>query len=166
MTMTPTRQALVAELGAAMQAYQRSNAELDDEVGRLLDVNPADLRCLDWLTEGRMSAGELSRATGLSSAATTSMIDRLERKGFVRRVREADDRRQVLVEMTEDGSARVWRLYGPLVEEGARLLERFTRSELENMLDLVKKMQVLAVDHRDALRGIVPTTPARPRRST
>jgi DNA-binding MarR family transcriptional regulator len=149
-----------------MQAYQRSNAELDDEVGRLLDVNPTDLRCLDWLTGGRMSAGELSRATGLSSAATTSMIDRLERKGFVRRVREADDRRQVLVEMTEDGSARVWRLYGPLVEEGASLFERFTRAELENMLALVKKMQVLVVEHRDVLRGIAPTTPARPRRST
>jgi hypothetical protein len=68
--------------------------------------------------------------------------------------------------MTEDGSARVWRLYGPLVEEGASLFERFTRAELENMLALVKKMQVLAVEHRDALRGIAPTTPARPRRST
>ena len=137
--MTRTRQALVVELGAAMQAYQRSNAEFDDEVGRALDVNPTDLRCLDWLSEGRLSAGELSRATGLSSAATTAMIDRLERKGFVRRVREAEDRRQVLVEMTDDGSARVWRLYGPLVEEGARLFERFTRAELGSMLDLVEE---------------------------
>ena len=107
-----------------------------------------------------MSAGELSRATGLSSAATTSMIDRLERKGFVRRVREAEDRRQVLVEMTDDGSARVWRLYGPLVEEGARLFEKFTRPELGSMLDLVKKMQVLAAEHRDALRGMEPTDEA------
>ena len=157
--MTRTRQTLIAELGIAMQSYQRSNAEFDDEVGRLLDLNPTDLRCLDWLTGGRMSAGELSRATGLSSAATTSMIDRLERKGFVRRTREADDRRQVLVEMTEDGSVRLGRLYGPLVEEGARLFERFTRAELETMLDLLKKMQTLTVEHRGALREIVPTKP-------
>jgi len=163
--MTRTRQALVAELGTAMQAYQRSNAEFDDEVGRILDVNPTDLRCLDWLIGGRMSAGELSRATGLSSAATTSMIDRLERKGFVRRIRDATDRRQVQVEMTEEGSARVWRLYGPLVEEGATLFERFTRAELDSMLDLVTKMQLLAVEHRDALRGTAPTAPARPHRS-
>jgi DNA-binding MarR family transcriptional regulator len=157
--MVRTRQAVIAELGIAMQSYQRSNAEFDDEVGRLLDVNPTDLRCLDWLIGGRMSAGELSRATGLSSAATTSMIDRLERKGFVRRTREADDRRQVLVEMTEEGGARVWRLYGPLVEEGAKLFERFTRAELETMLDLIKKMQTLADGHREALRDIVPTNP-------
>lgn len=164
--MTRHRQAVIAELGTAMQAYQRSNAEFDDEVGRLLDLNPTDLRCLDWLVGGRMTAGELSRATGLSSPATTSMIDRLERKGFVRRVRQADDRRQVLVELTEDGTARVWRLYGPLVEEAARLFERFTRAELETMLDLVKRMQALAVEHRDALRGLVPTSPARRNRST
>ena len=157
--MARTRQAVIAELGIAMQSYQRSNAEFDDEVGRLLDVNPTDLRCLDWLIGGRMSAGELSRATGLSSAATTSMIDRLERKGFVRRIREADDRRQVLVEMTEEGSSRVWRLYGPLVEEGAKLFERFTRAELVMMLDLIKKMQALAVEHREALRDIVTTNP-------
>ena len=164
--MTRNRQAIIAELGTAMQAYQRSNAEFDDEVGRLLDLNPTDLRCLDWLVGGRMTAGELSRATGLSSPATTSMIDRLERKGFVRRVRLADDRRQVLVELTEDGTARVRRLYGPLVEEGARLFERFTRAELETMLDLVKRMQALAVEHRDALRGLVPTSPPRRNRST
>lgn len=158
--MARTRQDVIAELGTAMQSYQRSNAEFDDEVGRLLDLNPTDLRCLDWLTGGRMSAGELSRATGLSSAATTSMIDRLERKGFVRRIREADDRRQVLVEMTEDGSARLLQLYGPLVEEGATLFARFTRAELESMLDLIKKMQTLVVEHREALREIVPAKPA------
>lgn len=152
--MARNRQALVSDLGNAIQAYQRSNAEFDDEVGRLLEVNPADLRCLDWLSGGRMSAGELSRATGLSSAATTSMIDRLERKGFVRRVRGEEDRRQVLVEMTEDGNDRVWRLYGPLVEEGAKLFERFTREQLATMIDLVQAMQELADRHSRELRNV------------
>jgi len=161
MTLRRNRQALVSDLGTAMQAYQRSNAEFDDEVGRALGVNPADLRCLDWLSGGRMSAGELSRATGLSSAATTSMIDRLERRGFVRRVRGEEDRRKVLVEMTEDGNDRVWHLYGPLVEEGATLFEQFTRDELESLLDLARGMQQLAERHRDRLRA---TTPPRPRR--
>jgi len=150
--VTAGRQALIGELGTAMQAYQRSNAAFDDEVGRLLSANPADLRCLDWLSEGRMSAGELSRATGLSSAATTSMIDRLERKGFVRRVRSEADRRQVLVEMTEEGNERVWQLYGPLVTEGAGLFTEFSADELANMVELVKAMRELADQHRDLLR--------------
>ncbi len=83
--MSARRQALIGELGLAMQAYQRSTQAFDDEVGRVLAVNPVDLRCLDWLTDGPMSASRLSESTGLSAAATTSMIDRLERSGFVRR---------------------------------------------------------------------------------
>ena len=103
--MAASRQRLAAELGAAMQAYQRSTQAFDDEVGRQLGLNPADLRCLDWLVDRARSPSELSEATGLSSAATTALIDRLERKGFVRRSR-SDDRRRVLVEMTEQGRQR------------------------------------------------------------
>ena len=51
---------LVGELGRAMQAYQRSTQAYDDTVGRRLGLNPADLRCLDWLVDGAKSAGELS----------------------------------------------------------------------------------------------------------
>jgi DNA-binding MarR family transcriptional regulator len=154
--MATRRQALITELGTAMQAYQRANAAFDDEVGRLLGLNPADLRCLDWLSGGQMSAGDLSRATGLSSAATTSMIDRLERKGFVRRVRGEADRRQVLVEMTEEGERRSWQLYGPLVEEGAGLFKRFSPDELATMVDLVVAMRDLADEHCRLLRQRQP----------
>jgi DNA-binding MarR family transcriptional regulator len=112
MRMARTRQAIIDQLGQALQAYQRSTQAFDDEVGRVLDLNPVDLRCLDWLTEGPMPASRLAEATGLSSAATTSMIDRLERKGFVRRVRHDADRRQVLVELSEAGQARTWAIYG------------------------------------------------------
>ena len=150
--MAKTRQSLIGEIGLAMQAYQRSNAALDDEVGRLLGLNPADLRCLDWLSGGRMSAGHLSRATGLSSAATTSMIDRLEAKGFVRRIRGDADRRQVLVEMTDEGAQKVWNFYGPLVNDGAGLFARFSAAELTAMLGLVASMQELADKHCSRLR--------------
>jgi DNA-binding MarR family transcriptional regulator len=138
-----SRQTLVGELGQALQAYQRSTQAFDDEVGRALGLNPADLRCLDWLTEGPTSATRLAEATGLSAAATTSMIDRLERKGFVRRRRHETDRRQVIVEMTEDGQARTWAMYGPLVEAGMPLLAKFSVAELEAMRD-----------HLIAIRGL------------
>ena len=95
--MPTSRQALIGELGRALQAYQRSTQAFDDEVGRVLDLNPVDLRCLDWLTEGPLSASRLADATGLSAAATTAMIDRLEKKGFVRRRKHETDRRQVLL---------------------------------------------------------------------
>ena len=49
------------EVGRAMQAYQRSTQAFDDEVGRVLGLNPTDLRCLDWLTEGPMTADQAGR---------------------------------------------------------------------------------------------------------
>jgi DNA-binding MarR family transcriptional regulator len=134
-----------------MQAYQRSTQAFDDEVGRHLRLNPADLRCLDWLTEARLSARRLSEAVGLSTAATTSMIDRLEAKGFVRRVRSESDRRQVNVELTDDGRARTWEFYGPLVVEGARLFDGYAKDELATMRDHLVAMRDLTDAHRARL---------------
>lgn len=131
------RQALIGEVGRATQAYQRATDGFDDAVGVLLGLNPTDLRCLDWLSEGAMSAGELAEATGLSTAATTTLLDRLEHKGFVRRERDDTDRRRVIVSMTTEGQQQVHRLYGPLAEEGSRLLARFTDRELAMIRDFL-----------------------------
>jgi DNA-binding MarR family transcriptional regulator len=147
MLMAASRQRLAAELGAAMQAYQRSTQAFDDEVGRQLGLNPADLRCLDWLVDEARSPSELSEATGLSSAATTAMVDRLERKGFVRRTRSVEDRRRVLVEMTEEGRERTGSFYGPLVVDGTALLGRFSADELASMLRHLREI------HRSRLRS-------------
>lgn len=155
--MVSTRQAVVAEVGRAIQAYQRSTQAFDDEVGRILGLNPADLRCLDWLSEGPMTASRLAEATGLSAAAATAMIDRLERKGFVVRRRDAADRRQVLVEMTETGIDRIRGLYGPLVAEGAPLLARFTTPQLEMMRDQLVDMREVTDRHRARLRSVAAT---------
>ena len=152
--MAATRQQLVSDVGRAMQAYQRSTQAFDDEVGRELGVNPVDLRCLDWLTEGPMTASRLAEATGLSAAATTSMIDRLERKGFVRRRRGDGDRRQVLVEFTEDGLRRVGELYGPLVAAGEPLLSSLSKEQLDVMRDQLVHMRELTDRQRERLRTV------------
>lgn len=141
------RQALIESVGRATQAYQRATDGYDDLVGRVLGLNPTDLRCLDWLTEGPMSAGELGVASGLSSAATTTLLDRLERRGFVRRERDASDRRRIIVGLTSEGSERISRLYGPLAVDGARLLARFTDEQLAMLRDFLGEATA-AVDRR------------------
>ena len=63
-----------------------------------------------------MAAGELATAMGLSPGAITTLVDRLEQDGFVRRVRDDADRRRVLVELTESARAVIEDIYGPLTE--------------------------------------------------
>jgi len=146
-----TRQAAIAGVGDAMQRYQRSVQAFDDAVGRHLGLGPADLRCLDWLVDGPKTAGQLSSATGLRPAATTALIDRLEKKGWVERIRSDVDRRQVLVQMTADGQERTWEVYRPLVEEGAKRLSRFTVAELELMRNHLEAIRELTDRHRARL---------------
>jgi DNA-binding MarR family transcriptional regulator len=64
-----------------------------------LDLHPTGCKTLGILERlGPLSAGESARHSGLATASVTNLIDRLEEKGFVRRVRDANDRRRVLVE--------------------------------------------------------------------
>jgi DNA-binding MarR family transcriptional regulator len=148
-----SRQALINETGMAMQAYQRSTQAFDDAVGRAIGLNPTDLRGLDWLVDGPKSAGEISVGTGLSSAATTDLIDRLERKGFVRRLRDKADRRRVLVDMTDEGREQVGRFYGPLVQEGSTLLADSSEDELARMRDWLLSARELTDRHRGRISG-------------
>jgi DNA-binding MarR family transcriptional regulator len=149
--MARSRQDLVEALGLAVQRYQRSTQAFDDTVGRHLGLGPSDVRCLDWLADGPKTAGQLSKATGLRPAATTAMIDRLVAKGLVERIRDNLDRRQVLVQMTEEGQARTWELYGPLATEGRQQLVRMRISDLELMLRQLESMRELTDKHRERL---------------
>src|SRR5690606_3398227 len=57
-----------------------------------------DVKTLDVLLRlGPLTAGQVAQHTGLATASVTSLIDRLERRGYVERVRDAGDRRRVYV---------------------------------------------------------------------
>ncbi len=145
------RRQLIGELGASLQRYQRSVQSYDDAVGRALALGPADLRCLDWLADGPKTAGVLATATGLRPAATTALIDRLEAKGLVERVRDETDRRRVLVRMTDEGMRSTYAMYAPLVEEGQGLFAHHTVAELSAMRELLDAMRELTDRHRDGI---------------
>jgi DNA-binding MarR family transcriptional regulator len=149
--MTASRQALIGDVGLAMQRYQRSVQAFDDAVARRLRLGPADLRCLDWLADGPKTAGQLATATGLRPAATTALIDRLTRKGLVERVRSEADRRQVIVQMTPQGTEQTFALYRPLVEEGQQLMTKLGETELILMRDYLNVLTELTDRHRGRL---------------
>src|SRR5580704_16132559 len=68
-----------------------------DLVGRCLGVSATDRKCLDLLSRGPVTAGELARFTGLTTGAVTGIIDRLEKAGYAERINDPNDRRRVLV---------------------------------------------------------------------
>jgi DNA-binding MarR family transcriptional regulator len=90
----------------------------------------------------RRSAGELARIADLSSGAMTNRLDRLEGVGLVRRVPDPDDRRGVLVELTDQGR-RLWEnAIGAQAEKEALLASALTKRELEQLNALLRRVMV------------------------
>jgi DNA-binding MarR family transcriptional regulator len=86
-----------------------------------------------------MSAGEIARASGLATASVTDLIDRLEEKGFARRVRDDRDRRRVVVEPVGDRAAAAAKLFASTRRSLAQLFERYTERELAVIADFLAR---------------------------
>jgi len=88
----------------------------------------------------RLSPTRLGRGLMLSSAGVTSRIDRLERRGLVRRLPDPDDRRGVIVELTDEGAKVVDEAVRAVAESDRQLLERLDADEMTQLQVLLKKL--------------------------
>jgi DNA-binding MarR family transcriptional regulator len=96
-----------------------------------LGLNVTDLKCLDLArSEAGLTPGRLAEVTGLTTAAVTSILDRLERGGFVRRERNPKDRRKILVVPLAERVEEVARLFAPLDQAMTQLLAQYSTGEL------------------------------------
>lgn len=127
------------ELLDEVRRSQSATDRFDQAVADALGLNRTDMRCLDVLGRvGQLSAGQLAEATGLTTGAMTTALDRLERIGYVRRVRDIKDRRRVLVEVTPRAEAEAGRFYAEHAAMAERLYHRYSTDELELLLGFVR----------------------------
>jgi DNA-binding MarR family transcriptional regulator len=125
-------------LAAAMRNYQVALDVFDDAVANKLGLNRTDFRCVDILDQYQpMTAGALAQATRLTSGAITFVLDRLERAGFVRRVRDEADRRRVLVELVPAAQRQAARLHQPMVRDARAAMAKYTADELAVICDFL-----------------------------
>lgn len=127
---TEDRASLKAAIGVAIMRWQEATQLFDEAVGERLGLTAAERHCLSVLAEGAQPAGAIAGAIGLTPAAVTSLVDRLEARGFVTRQRSETDRRQVLVVPTEPMMKAAERYYGPIAREGEALLDAMSSADL------------------------------------
>jgi DNA-binding MarR family transcriptional regulator len=133
------RRDLINEAGLEARLQQNAYDRFEDAAAEYFDLNRTDMRCLDVLDRaGRLAAGEIGDQTGLTSGAVTAMLDRLERAGYVRRLRDAGDRRRVLVELTEQARRATREVYGPLADAMSEF-ERYSDAELALIRDFLRR---------------------------
>jgi len=88
----------------------------------------------------RLSPTRLFKGLMLSSAGITSRLDRLERRGYVKRHRDPDDRRGVLVELTDAGREVLDQAVSANSGGEKELLAGLTRQEQKALAALLKKL--------------------------
>ncbi len=139
--------AAIRRTGSLMQLMGQAAAER-------IGINSTDLNCLNILSfSGQMTAGELARATGLTTASITGVIDRLEEAGFVSRERDPHDRRRVVVRLALDKAVReVASVFVPMLRDWREMAARYSDDELRLIVDFYGHMEQVFRKHLVRLR--------------
>jgi DNA-binding MarR family transcriptional regulator len=134
------RKQLLAKLAQVGREHSDATVLFHATMARLLDLNLTDYKTLGVLERlGAMSAGDIAQHTGLATASVTDLIDRLERKGFVRRVHDAADRRRVMVEPVAERVSAARPHFASTRQSLARLYEQYTDKDLALIADFLAR---------------------------
>jgi DNA-binding MarR family transcriptional regulator len=103
--MTTTTEA-TTELGFAAALVRMSHLvqHVFADVSRDHDITPQQTQLLCMLISGPVGMTELSRLLHLEKSSLTGLVDRVERRGLVARVRDARDRRACQIALTDEGA--------------------------------------------------------------
>ncbi|MFL5958987.1 MAG: MarR family winged helix-turn-helix transcriptional regulator [Gaiellaceae bacterium] len=141
-----TVEGIVDRIGGIHRRIKWMHEETLDQLG----LNLSDwhvLTALRWAGEPyRRSAGELARRADLTTGAMTSRLDALEKEGLVRRLRDPEDRRSVIVELTEEGRTKHERAMGIQAQKEALLAEALTGREKEQLNGLLRRVMLTLED--------------------
>lgn len=124
-------------------------------------LSATETKALDVLDrEGPLSAGDLAARTGLAPPSVTGLIDRLERKGFARRVADAEDRRRVRVERSPEGLAALAPLFADFGAQLDALYAEFSDEQLQTILHFMTEVARRQRDATLRLTALAGSTPS------
>jgi DNA-binding MarR family transcriptional regulator len=153
-TRPPGRVELEAAFVTALRGTGSLMTLITQAAAERIGINGTDLNCLNILSfRGQMTAGELARATGLTTASITGVVDRLEEAGYVTRERDPHDRRRVVVKLVVDRAMHdVANLFLPMMRAWREMAARYSDDELRLIVDYYARVEQVLREHLDRLR--------------
>ncbi|WP_166659949.1 MarR family winged helix-turn-helix transcriptional regulator [Actinomycetospora succinea] len=125
----------------AVRRLISASQDLTVRTARRLAMNVSDMTAIMQLSEhGPMGVAELARRLGVSSPATSVLVDRLEKAGHVARVRDTLDRRRVRITDTPAGRAATLAAWLPAIEEIDEVSRSLSASERDVARDLLDRL--------------------------
>ncbi len=119
----------------ASREYSDASTFMHEAIARRAGLSGADHKYLGIILQhGQLTAGELSKLTGITTGAVTYLIDRLEKKKLLKRQFSDDDRRKVIIVPDVENVMNLLRpLFTELQEKTAVLLASFTDAEVRTI---------------------------------
>ena len=127
------------QVAASLRALSTEIDRLDQAAADRYGLNRTDMRALDILGRtGQLAPTALARLLGFTTGGVTTVLDRLEKAGYIRRRTDPGDRRRQVVETTEATAARDEEVFGDLIRATRDLLADYTDDELLVIRDFLE----------------------------
>ncbi|MFN3324941.1 MAG: MarR family winged helix-turn-helix transcriptional regulator [Bryobacteraceae bacterium] len=155
------REELLRRLAMAGRDMSDAAVVFHSVLAEKLGLSAGEWKTLGLLERyGPQTAGDLSERSGLAPASITGILDRLERRGWIRRGRDPEDRRRVVVTMQHRAATRDFSKYfGGLLARLDELYERYGNDQMEMLIGFLSEV---AQRQKDATMEL---TRAKPRRT-
>src|SRR5262252_2320873 len=154
-----SERALPAQVTGGLRALSTEIDRLDQAAANRYGLNRTDMRALDIVGRaGPLTPTDLARLLGV-----TTVLDRLERAGYVRRRADAADRRRLVVETTAATTARDQEVFGDLIRQTGALLATYTNDQLAVIDDFLTRARQLTAAYASTLTGRDSTPSRQPR---
>lgn len=137
----------------AVRDYGVNLTQFRNAMSEWAGLNVTDMECLRLLfLKGTATPTELARHTGLTSGATTAMLDRLEKAGLIVRQPNPNDRRGSLIAPAESSGERAASWFESARKAQDELISSYSESELEIIADVFERFVKLWDDERQKVQ--------------
>ena len=137
---------------------------LHQAIAQTVGLNATDTKCIDLILRGpgaSVTAGWLSEMTGLTTGAITHILDRLEERRFVERVRDIDDHRKVFVRVRPESLEPLVPKYEAIGKAYLSLMEEYSDKDLQLICEYMEKVSQIS---ELQLANLIKASRARPSR--
>ena len=130
-----TREQRLQALETAVREASGLGVVFSSVVADHIGISSRELECLDVVVRaGRVTAGELAAATGLTTGAITGLIDRLEKARLACRERDDRDRRRVFIRALPRVETDIMPLYASLQARMRALMDELSDQDIDRLL--------------------------------
>ncbi len=134
-------------LTTALRIASAQGLLVSQAVAAKAGLNTTDIECLDIIQTGDLvSAGEIAKKTGLTTGAVTTLLDRLEKAGYIKRQADPNDRRRVLIAIQPEKLQPLVEIYAPLQAAMEALYGDYSEAELITIADFTERAATVSSD--------------------